>query len=350
MSYLKDNNTTYHSLLSHSFDTGLAKRFGIECAILINHFRHWIEKNHKLKRNYLEGRTWSYQTYAEISADMPYLSYSQVRHSIRKLCKEQVIVKGKFNRRKGDNTIWFAFHNERIFCPNILRDPPSTPIPIPTDDQTPIPEIISPDISQDLSNSTGVCQIRQGSVKNDRALPDTKTDTKTKKKNKPSSSMIKSTPAAVDVCDFLLKKIRERNPEFKQPDLEKWASQMQSMICLDKRDPEKIKQVIEWASNQDDKFWATAFQSPTTVRKMFDRAVSQMNFKSTKQVERDLEKDNRERVECLRKYNFSDPNRYMKVLHNGVEVKNCSDFFLVKFTDKNFTEIIWSKLKSWGLV
>ena len=36
--------------LSHSFSVEYAELYGVECAILINHFQFWIEQNQKQQR------------------------------------------------------------------------------------------------------------------------------------------------------------------------------------------------------------------------------------------------------------------------------------------------------------
>lgn len=161
------------SSLHHSFDINLASEFGIEEAILIHHFQHWISVNKRLKRNFKQERTWSYQTYAEIAAHFPYLSYDKVRRALEKLCKMKVLLKGKFNQRSGDNTVWFAFFNENLYIKIEEKTPSAKPMP--------------DSVSEDFPRAWQNCQ---GSGKNARALPDTKPDTKTRntKYNPPPTS------------------------------------------------------------------------------------------------------------------------------------------------------------------
>lgn len=101
--------------LHHSFDVELAAQYGIEPAILIHHFQHWIKYNKTLGRNFKEGRTWTYQTRKEIAAHFPYWTENQIRRYIDKLVECRVIVKGNFNKSLMDNTIWYAFADEEKF-------------------------------------------------------------------------------------------------------------------------------------------------------------------------------------------------------------------------------------------
>lgn len=100
----------------HSFDIDLAAKLGsVELAILIHHFQHWIKYNIRLKRNFKEGRTWTYQTREEIAAHFPYFSPSQVRRLTDKLVKMGVLRKGNFNKSSIDKTLWYSFENEEMF-------------------------------------------------------------------------------------------------------------------------------------------------------------------------------------------------------------------------------------------
>ena len=120
--------------LHHSFDIELAAEYGIECAIMIHHFQHWINKNKSLKRNFIENRTWSYQTLEEIASHFPYLNCSKVKDIIEKLCQgkqrkskkddcdfKPVLMKGNFNATKYDRTTWYSFVDEERFT--ILGNP-----------------------------------------------------------------------------------------------------------------------------------------------------------------------------------------------------------------------------------
>jgi hypothetical protein len=100
---------------SHSFNVMFAEKYGVLEAILISHFQYWINHNKRLGKNYIDGRTWSYQTRREISAWFPYLTEKQVRTVTDNLVKKGVLVKGNYNKVGFDKTIWYAFKNEKMF-------------------------------------------------------------------------------------------------------------------------------------------------------------------------------------------------------------------------------------------
>lgn len=107
--------------LHHSFDIHLAEKYGVHEAILIHHFQYWISFNQKMKRNFLEERTWTYQTRAEILAHFPYMTDKMLRGALTRLEKQGVIIKGNFNKSRFDSTTWFAFQDESMFLNKCLR-------------------------------------------------------------------------------------------------------------------------------------------------------------------------------------------------------------------------------------
>ena len=135
----------------HSFDIHVAAQYGIEEAIMIHHFQHWIGINQRRGKHHHEGRTWTYQSLEYIAAHFPYMTREQVRETIDKLCYgknrkgskaeafEPVLMKGNFNKTKMDKTLWFAFVNEKIFtkgeipksCGEIPNSYGEIPTPIP---------------------------------------------------------------------------------------------------------------------------------------------------------------------------------------------------------------------------
>lgn len=112
---MNNSKSSLYSPLSHSFNVDHAEKFGIECAILINHFTFWIEHNQTLKRNFHQGKTWMYQTQEEIAAHYPYWNRDKVQNLLEKLVQFGVIIKGNFNKLKLDKTQWYAFKNEEKF-------------------------------------------------------------------------------------------------------------------------------------------------------------------------------------------------------------------------------------------
>lgn len=71
--------------------------------------------------------------------------------------------------------------------------------------------------------------------------------------------------------------IRQRNQNFKQPDLQKWASHVDKMIRIDKRTPEDLEKVIQWC--QTDTFWQNnIFETMATLHER-NQPIDLMNLR-----------------------------------------------------------------------
>lgn len=71
------------------------------------------------------------------------------------------------------------------------------------------------------------------------------------------------------LSELLLSKILLHLPSYKQPNIQKWAAQMDAIIRIDGRDPPEVKAVIEFA--QADQFWKTNILSVEKLRKQYDQ-------------------------------------------------------------------------------
>ena len=80
----------------------------------------------------------------------------------------------------------------------------------------------------------------------------------------------------VRLSELLLSLIRSRKPDFKQPNIEKWAKCISLMLRVDDppRTPERIEAVIHWC--QADNFWQNNILSPEKLRKHFDQLEMKM--------------------------------------------------------------------------
>ena len=118
--------------------------------------------------------------------------------------------------------------------------------------------------------------------KNDaNAMQNHANETKQNKTKKPSRQKqvydVESIPYRS--ANYLLEKIREHKPDLKEPDIQKWADTMRLLIEKDKREPIKIAQVIDWATN--DTFWRANILSADTLRNQWDKLTAKMDADKT---------------------------------------------------------------------
>lgn len=103
----------------------------------------------------------------------------------------------------------------------------------------------------------------------------TETTTKITTKEKPSRHKF-------ETCDtngakYLFGKIKGNNPKQKEPNFDNWANEFRLMRERDNREPQEIKDVIDWC--QADPFWQGNILSPKKLREKFDQLTIQMNSK-----------------------------------------------------------------------
>jgi hypothetical protein len=96
----------------HQFKVALAQEYGIEEAILIHNFFHWIADNKANDRNFFDGRFWTYNTQKAYKDLFPYLNESKIKRIINSLVEKGILMKGNYNANQYDRTNWYAFTDE----------------------------------------------------------------------------------------------------------------------------------------------------------------------------------------------------------------------------------------------
>lgn len=75
----------------------------------------------------------------------------------------------------------------------------------------------------------------------------------------------------MELARFMVEKIKENNPQFKDPNLEIWASDFNKIVRIDHRTYEQVRWLIVYAEKHE--FWSRNILSPNKLRKHFDRLV-----------------------------------------------------------------------------
>ncbi len=96
----------------------------------------------------------------------------------------------------------------------------------------------------------------------------------TQKKKHIKKVLFSSDAPAFRLASFLLSLIRDRNPQFKEPNLQTWAKHIDLMLRVDGRSEADTGTVIEWC--QADSFWQNNILSAEKLRKQYDRLFMEM--------------------------------------------------------------------------
>jgi hypothetical protein len=95
--------------MNHTFNIDIAKKFGLEEAILLENFAFWIAKNKANKKHFYENSTWTYNSASALFELFPYWSERKISRIIDSLVDQNLIQKGNFNTVKYDRTLWYSF-------------------------------------------------------------------------------------------------------------------------------------------------------------------------------------------------------------------------------------------------
>ena len=98
--------------MQHSFDTDIAKAYGILEAILLNHLWFWIEKNRANGTNFFDGEYWTYNSTRAFNTLFPYATPRKINYALKHMLEEGLIMTGNYNQSAYDRTLWYAFTNK----------------------------------------------------------------------------------------------------------------------------------------------------------------------------------------------------------------------------------------------
>lgn len=106
--------------MTYTFDTFLAARYGVNEAIMLNNFIYWIAKNEANGKHFHDGRYWTYNSIAAMEKLYPFWSTSQIRTAIGSLVRQGVLLKGNYNEKPYDRTVWYGLTDDFLnsICQN----------------------------------------------------------------------------------------------------------------------------------------------------------------------------------------------------------------------------------------
>jgi hypothetical protein len=93
---------------THSFDVECAKVIGVDCAIVLASIAWWVGHNKANRRNFRNGRHWTYNSAKAWSELLPYFTPKQIRRILEELESAGLILKDNFNENTYDRTLWYS--------------------------------------------------------------------------------------------------------------------------------------------------------------------------------------------------------------------------------------------------
>jgi hypothetical protein len=90
------------------FDDDVAKDVGTDAAIILHNIEFWQVKNKANKRNFYDGKYWTYNSLEAWGKLFPYLTTSKIRTCLSKLKGAGYVVTGNYNKSNYDRTTWYS--------------------------------------------------------------------------------------------------------------------------------------------------------------------------------------------------------------------------------------------------
>lgn len=100
--------------MNHTFDVKLAIDFCPNTAIFMNNMAYWTNHNQAFKKNFHDGRYWTYNSVKAFSIIFPYWSIRQIRTIIKSCLKNNLIIAGNYNQAGYDKTMWYAMTDKAL--------------------------------------------------------------------------------------------------------------------------------------------------------------------------------------------------------------------------------------------
>ena len=109
------------------YDTDVASKIGINCAVLLNYVAYWCCSNKSKSDHIKDGKAWMYATIPEMLKTLGFPSYNTLQRTIQRL-KELGYISVRQEQESMNRTNWYAVTEEGMKLANmaeILENQPS---------------------------------------------------------------------------------------------------------------------------------------------------------------------------------------------------------------------------------
>lgn len=96
--------------MNHIFNIEIAKILGLESAIILQNIQYWLSKNKANKKNFHEGKYWTYNSINAFSELFPYMTKYKISKTLNDLEDAGVLISGVFNKSAYDRTKWYTLN------------------------------------------------------------------------------------------------------------------------------------------------------------------------------------------------------------------------------------------------
>lgn len=92
----------------HSYNVSVAADVGINAAVVFYNICFWVEENHANKRNFINGKYWTYNTVKALHTIFPEMTGKQIEYALKKLKDGGYIESAVLSEDTRDRTNWYT--------------------------------------------------------------------------------------------------------------------------------------------------------------------------------------------------------------------------------------------------
>ena len=242
----------------HSFNTAVAEDFGVEKAIILEHFVFWVRKNYANRKNiYKDGKAYTYNSAEAFAEIFTYFKARKIAELLRQMEADGLIQSIQIHGtdRKKSYTVsdkGWSYYTVQVSDSGMTENKPMDC----QDNDAPLSENCIMENTEVRFSS--ITDIKQTDINTDKVSPPGGHD------SKPIE------PKAIELANLMYELHKQVDPKLKSPNVEKWAADIEKINRLDGRSYEDIEKVIRWIKTPGN-FWFANIMSGNKLRLQFSR-------------------------------------------------------------------------------
>ena len=251
----------------HSFNTAVAEDFGVEKAIILEHFVFWVRKNYANRKNiYKDGKAYTYNSAEAFAEIFTYFKARKIAELLRQMEADGLIQSIQIHGtdRKKSYTVsdkGWSYYTVQVSDSGMTETEPMDC----QDNDAPLSENCIMENTEVRFSS--ITDIKQTDINTDIVSP------------VGGQSPKPIEPKAKEMAELLYSLHKQVDQNVKKPNIDSWAMDIEKINRLDGRSYEDIEKVIRWAKTPGN-FWFANIMSGKKLRMQFSRLYIEANKKA----------------------------------------------------------------------